>query len=240
MATYVMSDLHGQYDLFVDMLAKISFSKTDNIYILGDVIDRGPDGCMLLSHIIQEENIHMLLGNHEAMMLECLSSSFPNFIEFANTPEIQLWMQNGGRTTLDDFLLYTHDYQTQVLSWLKSLPLVIPDLMVEGRRYYLVHAHHGLKWHEKEMVLSDLTGPEAKCLLWNRDYEKLLFPNKMPQNTTVIFGHTPVYCFKPSRERKIWRTESGNYINVDCGCAHPTTPVLGCLRLDDMKEFYVS
>ena len=36
---YVMSDLHGCYDKYERMLKKISFSKDDILYILGDVVD---------------------------------------------------------------------------------------------------------------------------------------------------------------------------------------------------------
>ena len=38
--TYVMSDLHGCYDKYVQMLEKIGFGDGDTLYILGDVIDR--------------------------------------------------------------------------------------------------------------------------------------------------------------------------------------------------------
>lgn len=45
---YVISDVHGRYDLFIKMLDKISFSDNDTLYLLGDMIDRGPDGIKLL------------------------------------------------------------------------------------------------------------------------------------------------------------------------------------------------
>lgn len=39
---YVMSDLHGMYSSYLKMLRKIHFCDADMLYILGDVIDRGP------------------------------------------------------------------------------------------------------------------------------------------------------------------------------------------------------
>lgn len=39
--TYVMSDLHGMYDKFIAMLEKIDFSDSDELFIIGDIIDRG-------------------------------------------------------------------------------------------------------------------------------------------------------------------------------------------------------
>ena len=33
MATYVISDIHGQYDMFIELLDKIQFQNTDTLYI---------------------------------------------------------------------------------------------------------------------------------------------------------------------------------------------------------------
>ena len=46
--TYVMSDIHGQYDKYLAMLDKIAFSDDDTLYILGDVLDRGEEPVELL------------------------------------------------------------------------------------------------------------------------------------------------------------------------------------------------
>ena len=43
MATYVISDIHGMYNKFTELLNKIKLKDTDTLYILGDVLDRGPD-----------------------------------------------------------------------------------------------------------------------------------------------------------------------------------------------------
>ena len=42
MAVYVISDIHGNYDLFMELLKKIKLSGKDTLYVLGDVVDRGP------------------------------------------------------------------------------------------------------------------------------------------------------------------------------------------------------
>ena len=42
MATYVIADIHGEYNMFLELLDKIGLKPTDTLYILGDVIDRGP------------------------------------------------------------------------------------------------------------------------------------------------------------------------------------------------------
>ena len=39
MSTYVMSDIHGCYNEFMDMINEINFSKEDKLIIAGDYID---------------------------------------------------------------------------------------------------------------------------------------------------------------------------------------------------------
>ena len=40
---YAMSDIHGQYELFRNLMEQIPLGKDDTLYVLGDVVDRGPD-----------------------------------------------------------------------------------------------------------------------------------------------------------------------------------------------------
>ena len=55
--TYVMSDIHGDYSSFYNMLVKINFSSFDKLFILGDVVDKGPDNLCLLGFISSMPNI---------------------------------------------------------------------------------------------------------------------------------------------------------------------------------------
>ena len=41
---YVMSDIHGCLNRYRNVLRQIRLRKDDHLYILGDVIDRGPEG----------------------------------------------------------------------------------------------------------------------------------------------------------------------------------------------------
>ena len=48
MSTYVISDIHGQYKAYKKMLREIDFKPEDTLYVLGDAIDRGPNGIKVL------------------------------------------------------------------------------------------------------------------------------------------------------------------------------------------------
>ena len=69
---YVLSDIHGNLNRYNSIIEQINLQETDILYILGDVIDRYPDGIKILREIIKKDNVKMLLGNHEYMMLEAL------------------------------------------------------------------------------------------------------------------------------------------------------------------------
>ena len=72
MATYVMSDIHGEYDMFMEVLQKIQFREDDTLYILGDVLDRGPHPIKTLLKLMEMPNVICMVGKHELMALECL------------------------------------------------------------------------------------------------------------------------------------------------------------------------
>ena len=69
MSTYVCSDIHGNYDLFMKALEKIQFNNNDELYILGDMIDKGNQVIKLLEYIVHHNNIHCIIGNHEQFFL---------------------------------------------------------------------------------------------------------------------------------------------------------------------------
>ena len=70
MSTYVCSDIHGQYGLYKAMLEQINLSGGDRLLILGDMIDRGPDGLQILQDASARANVTCLLGKPRAHDVE--------------------------------------------------------------------------------------------------------------------------------------------------------------------------
>ena len=105
---YVTSDLHG-YPLpdFLRLLGKADFSDADELIILGDVIDRNGDGGIaMLRWMLQQVNVRMILGNHEAMLLSCrflfdtiTDESLARFDQ-QKMNLLSAWMMNGAEPTL--------------------------------------------------------------------------------------------------------------------------------------------
>lgn len=131
MSHYVVSDVHGEDDRWKAMLEKIHFSAQDTLYILGDVVDRGPHGVEILQEIMRTPNMKMLLGNHEFMCLRYFAPDAPE-------KHIQHWNRNGNTPTLEGFSRLTQPEREQVLEFLRSLPTHF-ELTVGEQKFYLVH-----------------------------------------------------------------------------------------------------
>ncbi|MCE7913543.1 MAG: symmetrical bis(5'-nucleosyl)-tetraphosphatase [Nitrosomonas sp. PRO4] len=71
MATYAIGDLQGCYMAFRQLLDIIQFNPTyDKLWLVGDIVNRGPDSLSLLRYIKQaEDSVMMVLGNHDLHLL---------------------------------------------------------------------------------------------------------------------------------------------------------------------------
>lgn len=240
--TYVISDIHGRLGKYKDMLECIELSDGDELYIMGDVVDRGPDGIRILQDIMGRSNVHMLLGNHELMMLRALGKKHKKDFNYHSIMKLykkyeakNLWYYNGGNITDYTFKYLSKKDQIDMIDYLVNTEVNL-DVSVNNIQYKLVHA--------APIDLYDTYGQNSdnpiEYAVWDRDTINA-FP-KMPY--TVIFGHTPTCYFKELDPMKIvkFRDLKGRdeWIAIDCGCSSQSTAArLACLRLEDMKEYYV-
>jgi hypothetical protein len=112
---YVLSDVHGYVGDLVAGLEQIGFGSDDELWILGDLLDRGPDGIGVVDLVmsLQQEapdRVHVLMGNHEILALG--RHRFPTS-RFADS-----WRINGGKARDQQGLTDQH------IEWLASLPLL--------------------------------------------------------------------------------------------------------------------
>ena len=53
---YIMSDIHGCYEPYQALLDKIHFSDQDELYVLGDAMDRGPEPMKVIQDLMMRPN----------------------------------------------------------------------------------------------------------------------------------------------------------------------------------------
>lgn len=226
---YAMSDLHGCYELFVKMLDKIHFSDSDTLYVLGDVLDRGKDGMKILKYIKDVKNIIPLLGNHEYISYAILKEMYSPVTKSKNKLDYSIffkdWAADGGWNTYLDFEGLSDIERREFFNVIENM-LVYDEISVGNKRFILSHA--GLGNFNENKSLSEYTLDD---LIWARmDYNRTYFTDKY-----LVSGHTPTKLINDEYACKIYR--KNNHIAIDCGAVF--SGVLGCIRLDDFKEFYL-
>ena len=232
---YVISDIHGEYDKFMELLDKIRFKDTDTLYILGDILDRGPHPIKTLLKLMNMPNVICLVGNHELMALECLEFLIKEITDDSidemdkeMVDNLVTWQYNGSSTTIDEFSKLEKDVQQDVIEFIKDFS-IYEEITVAGKNYLLVHAGLGNFSPEK-----DIEDYSLHDLVWVRaDYDVRYF-----DDTYVITGHTPTQNIdrnpNPGYIYKI-----NNHIAIDCG-AHFPGGRLAAICLDTGEEFYSS
>ena len=235
MATYVMSDIHGEYDLFAELLDTIGLKEADTLYILGDILDRGPHPVKTLLKIMEMPNVFCLVGNHEFMALKCLRFLTRTITDelIADLDQEKLeaflsWQRNGCDTTLEEFGRLDAEMRQEVMDYLMDL-LLYEELTAGGKHYLLVHG--GLGNYRPDKEISEYT---LKELVWDRaDYETRYF-----EDTYVVSGHTPTQ-FIEGNPRPGYVYRKNNHIAIDCGCYLPGGR-LAAMCLETGEEFYSS
>ena len=70
MSTYVIGDIQGCYDEFVQLLQQVQYDSTsDELWLVGDLINRGPDNVAVMDLIMSLPRTVAVLGNHDLHFL---------------------------------------------------------------------------------------------------------------------------------------------------------------------------
>lgn len=223
---YVLSDIHGMYDLYKKMLEEIRFSDSDVLYVLGDCADRGPDGVKVWLDLMERKNVIPILGNHDEMAYEFMRVwAKPDTMGDDFRENVGLWVYNGGKVTLDA-IKELPDATLEKLLWYVQSFALHKEIEVNGERYFLSHSIG----ETNDRPLNKYTPYEY---IWGRpDYNACY-----DENTVLVTGHTPTALIDKDYTGKIYK--KNNHIAVDCGAAFKMGR-LGCICLDTLEEFYVS
>ena len=172
--TYVIGDIHGEAEQLKMLLQKMDLKAEDEMYVLGDVVDRGKYPMEALQILMSLPNCTWLAGNHEVMalsslklMLNEITEDFLNRLSAEQLENLEDWMRlNGGGTTALEFTFLSQEKRKEVLEFMENFALYA-KLEINGQSYVLVHG--GLGNFEKEKPLDAYTLDE---LVWTRaDYE---------------------------------------------------------------------
>ena len=105
---YAVSNLHGNYTKFKELLKVISFKDSDIMYVLGDIVDYGDEGMELVGDLSVRYNVYPIVGEHDFTAVKMLSG-FEKMLKSGESPDKKFisqmteWIADGGQVTLDAF-----------------------------------------------------------------------------------------------------------------------------------------
>jgi len=200
----VVGDIHGCFKTLSALLfAQLKIVKSDNIYFLGDYIDRGPSSKQVVDLILKLRKegykLFPIMGNHEKLLLESTLSN----------KHFESWVSNGCETTLKSFgIRHIGELEEKYLTFFSSLPYFI-----ELDDFFLCHG--GMDFE----ITNPLDNPQAMPWMRNDfvDVSKI-------KNKRLIVGHTPKSL------QFITDTLKSDKIMLDGGCVYSKrNPAMGYL-----------
>lgn len=242
--TYVIGDVHGQYEKLVALLQRSGLIGTDkewtggtnSVWFMGDFVDRGPDGISVIDLVMRlgqdaprdGGKVRALIGNHEPLLLAA------HFVgnQSAGGPGgtfMSDWERNGGVPSDLDRLRPHH------IEWLINLPAIA---QVNGN--LLMHAdalfytkYGGTVAQVNKSFRSLLASSDAED--WDRllgqfsERDAFRGPDGAARarhllqtfgGTRLIHGHTPIARWTkqpPAEVREAFDYADGLCVNVDPG-----------------------
>lgn len=170
MSTYVIGDIQGCYRELLDLLDLINFDSTnDQLWFIGDLINRGPESLEVLRFVKQlNENTVVTLGNHDL-----------HLIAVAKNPD-----KKKSRDTLDATLAAPD--REELMTWLRQQPLLHTD---HDKGFTMVHAGLVPQW---DLQQTTEVAQEAEAILKSDafyDFLDVMYGNRPDQWSDDLAGH---------------------------------------------------
>ena len=230
---YACSDIHANLKQLNNLLEFMD--DNDKLYIIGDVVDKGPDKLDVLKKIMKDNRITLLLGNHDLMMLAVIDNIDNEYINNTYYYEsvYNNWIKyNHGHKTLNAFLRMEENERKELINYLKNCPILL-NIEVDNKKYVLVHAYPE-NMGEKDIYLDELKIDNTDIYDWTSDYLWHREAYLHLEDKILLTGHTPVAYYG-----SLDIVHDDKWYDLDCGLANlQEEGKLGVLCLNDLKEYY--
>ncbi len=229
---YIVSDIHGCYEQYLALLEKIHFFEADELYVLGDVVDRGPEPIKVLQDMMKRPNVIFILGNHDFVMyslmktlvVEITEENYDKQLTTDVMRDYNLWLSDGGRVTAEKFRELEPWEMADILDYIAGASLY-EVIGHNGKEYRLVHA--GISEFSPEKGLEEY---ELYNFLEERaDYSKRYYPQ---DNVFLVTGHTPTVFINGWGKTEVYRAHG--HIALDCACVAGGRLAAFCVETEEV------
>ena len=115
MAHYAVGDIQGCLGSLLDLLERVDFSEKDQLWLAGDLVNRGPESLETLRFIKSlEKRATFVLGNHDLHLLACWmgarkpnkKDTFTEILSAEDVNELMAWLLRAPLLHRNDVLGY--------------------------------------------------------------------------------------------------------------------------------------
>lgn len=207
MSRYATTDLHGCLHTFRRLVEdKLQLTRYDELYLLGDYVNKGPDSRGVLDYLMQLQSagyqVRCLRGNHDQALLDAARQRWR-----------WDWLGPRGRLpTLRSFgVSRLANIPSRYLDWLGALPyeIELPD-------FVLVHAGYDFSLPPAEMRQDHSTMLNTKKFVYD--------PSRLG-GRRLLHGHVPT----PTAQVRTKAALRPGALGLDTGCVYRHNPELAHL-----------
>ena len=229
---YLISDIHGCYEEYRGLLDKIHFSHRDELYVLGDAMDRGPEPIKVIQDMMMRPNVTYIVGNHDYMMLNTLrrltveitEENYADYLTSEDLMNYSCWLLDGGQITANQFRALPREDQRAVLDYLSD-GLTYEVIEERGKQLILVHA--GLRKFEEHRDLDEYAFLDF--LFERMDYGRRYYSD---YRKIIVTGHTPTPNIRADAQPLVYR--GNGHIAIDCGCVFGGNLAAYCVETEEV------
>lgn len=210
---FAVGDIHGCFTRLQKALKCVSFNpKTDRLFSVGDLVDRGPESNEVLDWL-SKPWFFAIRGNHEEMVIWAAAGEPNRYTDHA---------AQGG----DWFYKLTENQQKHTAAALDRLPYII-EIQTENGPVMLAHADFPYDDWNRMRQQDALSIIDKHYCLWSRDRLTDSYDEPVRSLRAVIHGHTPI-------ERML---VLGNVYFIDTGGWMPDMGYFTLLELGTLKAY---
>ena len=215
--SWIIPDIHGCAKTLKVLLENmLNVTKHDQLYFLGDYIDRGPDSKGVIDYLMhlqkEEYEVHFIKGNHEDMCVKAYEADQKRLFLGGKHQEQKDWEAVGAKETLKSFgVKHPREIPKEYIDWMNAC---VPYIELE--KYILVHA--GMNFDIKDPF------EDTKSMMWTRHFK---VDYRRTHGKKIIHGHIPIdYTFMST---VIEENENYDFIALDNGVYEANQPGMGNL-----------
>ena len=200
---FAISDIHGCGKTFIYLVEDIlNLKKDDQLFILGDLIDRGKNSILLINYIIEKQKegyaIFVLIGNHEQMLLE-----------FYQKNNNELSKKTLAHNYLEDLVNKEREIKPKYAEFFNKM-----FFYIELENCFLVHAGFDVNY---EPINGENLFTNTHAMLWVRKFKGNLYKTKQKP---VIHGHVVHNLEEIKENLELAKENRTAIVPIDNGCVY--------------------